>query len=731
MMNKNRRFTKRNMNKRMQILFILCLLVSGIFLIRLFLLQTFNGEVYKKKALEQRQKTIEAIPDRGSILDRNKEPLAISVKLNIAYLFPQEVEDLDKTTKELEDVLGVSALELQQKAEEEMIVRVKSNLSNTEVEQLQERSLRGVTIAPQNARYYPNGSFAPHLIGFTDDENRGVYGIEAMFDEDLHGIAGVSLLSITATGEVIPYDIQISRNVDQGKNVVLTMDKAIQNSVNRHGQDIFDKYQPKKISIVVMNPNNGDILAMENFPKYDPNNPRAPLNEEEEDRWRELTEEQLLEEYYKRWRSFAINDLYEPGSVFKFITAAAAVEEGSATVDSHYLCEGEVTDIPGIILKCYRWYEPHGDQTLFEAMDHSCNPAFIQMARELGRDKFYKYIRDFGFGDLTGIDLPAEQSGMVPNSKDEITEAYLATMSYGHGVAVTPIQVITALSAVINGGDLYVPRIVKEILDTEDNIIKDQPIIRKRQVISEETSKMMREMMEHGVQQGTADGAKISGYRVGGKTGTSVKFVDGEYTQETTVASYIGVFPADQPEYIVLAVVDEPQGATSGNVVAAPIVRDIIKDIIRIGGYEPTEKVEEVGLVEMPYLVGMTLEEAAQTLNEMGLKHSVVNPNTDKNSLISSQAPKEGDEVPIGQIVDLMSDETGVQWIQMPDPLDRTMEEAIAILEEKKIAYEVINRENTETEIVIEQNPGKGVLIDPDSTVQIKGQSREKSEENE
>lgn len=713
--NQNKSRGKSSLKTRLLIFYAICSLMAFFFVIKLLSLQVFGGEEYVKRAVEQRRSILEVPPERGTIYDTNGEPLAISVKENVVYLFPEDVGDKAQTAESLSSILNLRYEDLLLEMEKTGIQRLAEGISNIQADALREVKLKGVAIVPQNARFYPSGDFAPYVLGFLDHNDHGAYGIERSFDEELFGQSGIRALSVSPLGDVIPFENIEEIDVDEGNDVVLTIDSKIQELVTRFGRETFDKYKPNKLTILVMNPKNGDVLALENYPKYNPNRPRDSRSEEEKEVWRTLTEEELLNEYYSIWRSPAINDIYEPGSVFKFITAAAAVEEGTATDHSVYHCDGVVTDIPGVVLKCYRWYEPHGDQSLTEAMNNSCNPAFIQIARELGKEKLYKYIQDFGFGSATGIRLPAEAEGLIPGTTEEISEVDLAVMSYGHGVAVTPIQMITAISAVVNGGDLYEPRIAREIRDPQTEETTQIPVKFKRQVISEATSARMRELMVSGVLEGTADGARIRGYNIGGKTGTSVKFVDDQYEMETTVASYVGIYPAEDPEYIVLAVADEPQGASSGNVVSAPLVKKVLKGIIDIRKDQPTEPIlaeDETG-VEVPYVIGLPLASAVELLNEAGLTHSVVNPNIGKNSVISNQAPEAGSLVDYGSVVDLQSDVSGSQWIQMPELVGLDASDARSKLDELRLGYDNMDAIG----VVSSQEPLPGVLVDPDSKV--------------
>ena len=333
-----------------------------------------------------------------------------------------------------------------------------------------------------------------------------------------------------------------------------------------------------------MDPNNGDILAMQSFPEFNPNHPREAVREEDRALWKTMTDEEKLNELFHIWKNPAVNDIYEPGSVFKLVTLSAALEENTTNDEHLYYCDGFVHNLPGgYDIRCWSWNDPHGTQDISHALTNSCNPAFVQIAQELGREKFLPYINSFGMGKLTGIHLPGEAAGFAPGKVEDIGPVELATLSFGHGVATTPVQMVTAVSAVVNGGILYEPRVVKETLNSRGEVLEEFPVKAKRQVISAETSEKMRGYMERVVSEGTS--IAIDGYSMGGKTGTTVKIVEGQYDEEYRLHSFVCVFPAEKPEIVILSMIDESFQAVNPNL---NVCQKIIGDIIDYRKYEPT-----------------------------------------------------------------------------------------------------------------------------------------------
>lgn len=579
-----------SLGKRLKIYYLFCIVIGVALLLRILYLQNFKEE-YRAMAEEQRTSIQELDPDRGSILDSKGNPLAQTLKTNALYLYPYYVNDEKRLIEFLNSSLNISEASTRKMLESEDRSLITSNLDRKAIEKLARANIKGLKLETETSRYYPNEAFASHALGFMNTDGHGEYGLEAYYDDILYGQKGLSVENKSPSGDLIPYEKANTQAAKKGSDIKLTIDSSIQDLVVKYGLKTYEEFSPKNLSIIVMDPNNGHILAMENFPTYDPNEPRKAIVEDFKDD--KLSEEEITNLAYQRWRNYSVNDVYEPGSIYKVITAASGVEEGTIQDSTRFYCEGVVENIPGVTLYCHVYPESHGEQNLNEAMANSCNPSFIQMSTDLGQERMFEYIQKFGFDKKTGIDLPAEAEGLVPENPASINLASLATMGYGHGIALSPIQVITAISAVVNGGDLYQPKLVDEIIDGQTKQVQKIPDKLVRKVISQETSDIIKESLVYGVENGTADGAKIAGFEIGGKTGTTEKIVDGEYSADISVASFVGVYPSDKPEFVVLAVADEAQGATSGNVVTAPLVAEIIRALIEIRGDQPTAHLDE------------------------------------------------------------------------------------------------------------------------------------------
>lgn len=684
----------KSINKRLRAFLVLAILIASFIVVRILHIQIFSDE-YKAFAEEQRKSIEELNPDRGNIYDSQGNALAESLKVNSLYLYPSYVNDEERLGEFLGKFLNISENEIQDMLKSGEKTSLKSNLSGEEIDKINSANIRGLDIETQSTRYYPRQNYASHMIGFLDSEGHGEYGLEAYYDKVLYGEEGLNVQEKSALGDDIPYDKAQTKEAHRGSDIKLTIDPKIQDLVIGHGLETYEEYRPNKLSIVVMDPNNGDILAMENFPNFDPNNPKQAVRDSYKDE--NLSEDELIELCFENWRNYGVSDSYEPGSIFKFVTASAGYEEEAFDDSTIFECDGSFDEIEGVTLTCHIYPDGHGSQSLEEAMANSCNPSFIQMGRYLGEEKMFEYLGKFGFHEKTGIDLPAEAYSIIPRSVDEISEVRLATMSYGHGIALTPIQLISAISAIVNGGDLYQPKLVSEIKDPQTGQIREIEDKLIRPVISESTSARMRELMVYGVDNGTADGAQIPGYAIGGKTGTTEKFVEGEYSAESTVASFVGIYPSDKPEYVILAVADEPVGATSGNVVTAPLVTDIIRGIIEIRGDEPSRIYDvnnEEETVDWHIIEEDSLEE-----NSVEAEEEMVNIHTEDHE------PIEGNQ--------------DNYEIMVPDVTAYRLEDGIKILNNNGLYANIISEDYSDDSIIILHEPMGGDYVNEGSTIEI------------
>ena len=713
--------TSNTTKKRLVFVFVVVLVLIIGLTFRLGYIQIASGEELKKGALEQWTRGIEIKAKRGIIYDRNGKKLAVNISSYTVWANPADIKDKTFTAKKVAEILDLDEKVVYEKITKNVDAeKIKQWISKEEAKELRNAKLSGISVIDDNKRFYPYEDFAPYILGFTNIDNDGLDGIEKTYDKYLSGSPGRWIKTTDASGRQMPYDGEKIIDAEDGLNVVLTIDEAIQHFAEKAAMESLMETQAKNVSIIVMEPKTGDVLAMANLPHYNPNNPREPLDDGKKQIWQDLSMEELQKEWYSMWRNFAISDVYEPGSTFKTVVAAAALEEGVANIDTNFYCNGFIRDIPGAVLKCSRWYNPHGPQTLKEGMDNSCNIVFVDLGRKLGKEKLYKYIKAFGFGETTGIELLGEQAGIIPPNIDVIREVNLATMSYGHGIAVTPIQLINAVNAMANGGYLMKPRIVSQLIDNEGNIIMENETEIIRQVISKTTSDTMMEMMESVVTNGTGTNAYVPGYKVAGKTGTAQKIIDGKYAPGKYIGSFLAVAPATDPKVSVLVIVDEPVGVYYGGSVAAPVAGKLIEEILDYMEIEPEfteeEKEQFEYMVKVPDVRGKTIGEAGRILLESQLKYTSESFNIKEDSKIIDQFPSPDMEVSKGSIVDLYLDEEFKleNKVILPNLIGRSKEDVMKILEGLGLKYYFIG-EGT----VIKQVPEPNSQVDKNSTIEV------------
>ncbi len=703
---------------RLALLFFVVLL--GMFLLsaRLAQLQILKHDEYTKMALDQWTKGIEIKPKRGVIYDRTGKKLAISVNSYTLWANPNDIKDKKKTAKELSKILKEPEKGILEKLESgKTSVKIKQWLEQEEAKAVEGLNEIGLQLADASKRYYPNEGFASYILGFTNIDNVGLNGIEKTYNEYLAGEPGKAIKIKDGKGKPMPYGSEKIYDSKDGYSIELTLDQAIQEIAENAAKKAMAETKAKNISILITDPNTGDILALANSPSYNPNDPRTPLDPAVKREWDKLKQKELQQEWYNMWRNYAISDAYEPGSTFKTIIAAAAIEENVANPDSHFYCSGFVEGTP---LKCSRWYNPHRDVNLRDGLAASCNIVFVDLGRKLGKDKTLKYIKAFGFGEKTDIELLGEQAGIIPVSADAIRDINLATISYGHGVAVTPIQLINAVSALGNGGKLMIPRLVSKVTDSKGKlVIENQPEV-KRQVISKATSDIMMDMMADVVSSGTGGSAYVPGYRVAGKTGTAQKIIDGSYAPGKYIGSFVAVAPADDPKLSILVIVDEPEGVYYGGSTAAPVAGEIIEKSLKYMNIEPkfteAEKKRFKDLNLIPNVKGMSVKEAGEQLVNAGFKYTVDSDELDLNSKITEQYPEAGTESSRGAIVDLYVDNLKSETkVQVPNLMGKTQDQVKKALEDLGLKYQFEGEGKA-----VEQSPSAGSQVSIKSSIKVK-----------
>ncbi len=694
-MRKRAKSTTNLQNKRRMLFFLVCFfLVTIALVVRLGYIQLIKGEEYRKQAMENWSRDITISAKRGTIYDAKGKKLAVSVNSSTVTCFPADVKksvksaidnndneedsSLTKILKKLNktmfteetaaDSIPVNTKTPEETAQilseilemdyEEVLKKITSDfnyvvlkkwINDEQAQKIREQELSGINIIEDNKRVYPYGNFAPYVLGFTNIDQNGLYGVEATYNDYLTGIPGRTVVNTDAYGRELPFGYNEYYESQDGLGVVLAIDEVIQHYAESAAQKVMTDYNAKRATILVMDPNTGDVLAMASKPDYDPNDPKMPIDENIRAEWETLPDKELQNAWFDMWRNPAVNDIYEPGSTFKLITTATALEENAASLNSTYFCDGFVRQIKGENIRCWRYYRPHGQQTLSEAIQNSCNDALAQIGLDIGKEAFYKYLKAFGFEEQSGIMLNGEALGLV-KEPENMKDVDVVTQAFGQGIAITPIQLITAVSAISNGGNLMEPRIVKQLIDEDGNIIRNFDTVIRRKVISNETSKIMLQIMKDSAEAGTKQ-AYRAGYRIGGKSGTAQKVIDGRYIDGKFISSFIGVAPVDNPRAVVMVMVDEPDQNIGyyGSIVAGPVAADLLENILKYYDVEPVYTEEELGHVEqqmvtVPNLLGLTIAEATDMLIKTGLESNIT-IEVDAEKVVKSQFPKAGEEV--------------------------------------------------------------------------------------
>jgi len=708
-----------------------CLVVIFLFLLAyvvgaLVLRMLIQGEELRLKAQDQwtRMSTIEA--SRGNITDVNGNVLASSSACYSVVLMPRQLEeyqikenkeaakeeraavDLEaELVRELADILqiekeSISTRLVNKKKYDSWLKRQITDEQAAAIEKLldpdREPRIRGVKLVEDTRRYYPMGNFMSQVLGFVSIDGNGQQGIEARFDKYLAGTDGHTLLTTDLYGREVPINVDEFVPAKDGTNVQLTLDAVIQGIAERAAEQCMAEQKAQKVTCIVMEPDTAKVLAMVNKPDYDNNSPPR-------------SDASLLA---RLSRNTAVSDSYEPGSTFKIITTAAALETGAASPSSSYNCTGELL-VDGEHIKCWS-ARAHGTQDLTKALENSCNPCFMQMALTMGTDAFYEKIYDFGFGSETGIQLTGEAGGIVQSQK-YVRNVDLARIGFGQSIAVTPLQLITGVCAAVNGGHLMKPMLVNEISDDEGNIIVRYEPTEIRQVVSEETSALMREMLQSVVDNGSGRNGAVEGYAVGGKTGTAQKYgEDGTIQRDKHVSSFVAFAPADDPQIAVLLVVDEPGGASEyGSIVAAPYVGDIIEDTLVYMNIPKNFEGDAAEEVTVPEVTGYTSEVAIRKLQEKGFEVLVegVRGNVIVQTPAGGEKLAEGKTVIIG--LEYADDANESNAITLPELVGKTPVEAYLELQSLGLRVRIQGMGN----VIARQEPEKGTQVFYGNTITL------------
>ena len=575
---------KKKMVKAMFISFLILIFLIG----RLAFLQFFDGNRLQVLAYEQQvqQRAINA--KRGTIYDSTgKYELAVSSTVFSITVNPTNIskEDKEKVSKALAEIFELDYEKVLKKvSKRSSIETIVKKVEEEKADKLREWMIannieKGINIDEDTKRYYPYSNLASQFIGFCGSDNQGLDGIEAKYNEILAGKNGAIYRATDATGEKIGEDGENYTAPIDGKGIKLSIDMTIQSIVEKHlAEACIDNKCTDGGNIVAMNPKTGDILAMATYPSYNLNEPYTINNEELKQNWENIEQKEKTKALQGMWRNKAISDTYEPGSVFKLITASASLEEGITDTDNsgEFCCTGGIT-VGGARIKCWRYYRPHGSESLRQGLMNSCNPVFIGLGQKLGVNTYYSYLNKFGLLSKTGINLPGEANSIFVK-QEKCGPVELATISFGQRFEITPIQLVTAISSIVNGGNLLTPRVVKSVIDTKTGKEQEIPVDTRATSISKKTSEKVLSMMESVVAEGTGKNAKVEGFRVGGKTGTSEDGVNtGKY-----VTSFCGVAPIEDPQIVCLVTLYNPtgEGGHQGGGVAAPVGGKVLGEVL-------------------------------------------------------------------------------------------------------------------------------------------------------
>lgn len=637
---------------------IICALILML-VFRLAWVQIVKADEYSEKAVNQQTRDIPIDAKRGSILDTNGKELATSATCYTLWAHPADIKNnySDKKIGEISTKLAVilekDASEIESMlTKKQALTKIDKYLSRDTADKIREMEVYGLELAENKKRYYPLGNFASQLLGSVNDDGQGIVGVELQYDEYLSGVAGRWIKNTDLNGNTLVNGSEAYYQAEDGLNVVLTVDEVLQHYAENAIAKGIKKTNASRVWCLVMDPKTGDVLAMAANPGFDPNTPYEPADKTALELFNEMSDEEQSSYLSKMWRNPIVSDTYEPGSTFKLITTSSALEEGVATMNSNFYCNVGYT-IPGTNVTLHCWSPvPHGNETLKVAVGNSCNPVQMQLALSMGKDTYYDYLNMFGITAKTGIDLPAESKAIIQN-KNKIGPVELATMSYGQGIAVTPIQLVTAVCAIGNDGVLMEPRVVKELRDKNGKAVKTFETRELKKIISSKTASEMKEIMEYVVAEGGGGNAQVPGYRIGGKTGTADKAANGTYSDDT-YSSFIGMAPMDDPKFVILVVVDSPKGVQFGSATAAPIAKDFLENALPYMGVSPNytdEESEELatGFVYVPDVTGKSYSDAIGILGRYNLKYKATPSSSSKRDFkVVDQYPKAGSKLSKG-----------------------------------------------------------------------------------
>ncbi|OON91494.1 MAG: peptidoglycan glycosyltransferase [Epulopiscium sp. Nele67-Bin002] len=627
-----------------RILTVLAMFTIGLvaMMFRLAYVQVVEGTLLQERAFDQHTRDRSISPTRGDILDVNGEVIATSASVFTIGVVKAQVEDPIQVATVLSEILELNYDTVYTNVTKQVAFqRIATKVDKEVADVIRQMNLPGVKVDEDSDRYYPYEDLAAHVIGFVGADNQGIIGLEVKYESYLKGTAGTILMETNGRGERREDEAEVRIEPIDGNHLVTTLDVTLQEYAQQAIDSVVAEKQAAGGTIILMNPQNGEIYAMANSPTFDLNDPFIVNDPEMAAIWSTLDAATKQTELNQMWRNFAVTDTYEPGSTFKIFTSAIGLEENIITPTTPFSCNGFHV-VEGVKIKCWRSANPHGQQTFTQGVQNSCNPVFMLIGEDVGAVKFYEYMSTFGFMTKTGIDLPGEASGIM-HKVDNIGPVELATVSFGQSFQITPIQLLSAASAVINGGYEITPHFGKYIIDNDGNIIEEFEYKQGEQIISPEVSREMQIILESVVSEGTGNKSYIPGYRIGGKTATSQKLPRGSGKY---IASFVAFAPAEDPQVIGIVLIDEPQGVYYGGSVAGPVMKEVLANALPYLGIEPEYTPAELEMLEtqtytVPNLIGLTVQEVKALLYSEG----VLLEFEGEGDTVIDQFPAEGDTI--------------------------------------------------------------------------------------
>ena len=738
----NNQFSSQNFInvKKIKRIFIIIIIIFILLVVRIGFLQFVQGGELKELAYNQQAINQIISPKRGNIYDSTGQVLATSAQVDTVTINPKSIKDKDddeQKTKELKEKVAKGLSDIFALNYDDVLAKVNSN-SQVEtiakkVEQDKIDALKlwmdendisvGINIDEDTKRYYPYNNLLSHVLGFCGDDNDGKYGIEYSWDSTLTGTPGKIVSAKDGSQQEIPNSEQSYIAPENGSDLTLTVDFNVQSIVEKYlKQACIDNECANGGSCIVMDPQTGDILAMANYPDYNLNDPDY-VSQEVSSNYDSLSTEEKSNVLFSMWKNKSVSDLYEPGSVFKVITASVAIEEQitGPDVEGDFNCIGyelfqDSSSSKPLKIDCWRHYNPHGEQSLRQALMNSCNPAFMQLAARIGASTLYKYYHAFGLFDKTGIDLSGEANSIFTKLED-VGPVELATASFGQRTLnITPLQMITAISAVANDGVLMKPRIVKQVTNTDTGAVTNIEPEEVRQVLSKESADTVKSMMESVVVKGTGGNAKVSGYSIGGKTGTSEP-IAGDVDQ-TYVASYVAISPIEDTRVVLLLVLDGPQNEENGHQggqVAGPVVSQMLTEILPYLNVPSDEVTSDADLITVPDIRNKTITEAEKILKDAGFTTKITTSNDKNSTTVIDQVPKPGTWLMKNSIIMLYDADNAVRTsVTVPDLTGMNASQATSTLKALNL-----NISLNGTGTIISQNTPKNTKVEEGTVITV------------